>query len=540
MLNIISFVVIFIALSVPLQSFAQDADSVNSTPPGISPEEVNVQIETLSNELNSEFSTFKDSLKMRHKSEIDSLTKSMASKHLVILDSLRNAITKELTDNFEKEKNAITKELTDNFEKEMDAYTNSINAKMSSSRSSDSETAKNYFEFIKILVESRDKELFDDAIIEMDNFTKLYWSGKLSEDVQLMLVETYEKKKMQFETLVSYIKFIHLYPSSQKGDQVRADLVSFISGKVNKSISSKKSDITRIVDIPQQEKAYQDKYFAYIQTIYNLQITKLDNWTLNEIKYFSSILPDDERQPQIAYWYAKLHQRLGNKKESSSFASKVILGYPDSPLVPDAYYLKATIQNQKLGKHKDAASNFLIVVDKFPTHILAVRALYDAGTIQTKKLKDHSESVRSFKRIIDEYPNDTLAVDALLYGAKVLTDKVKDYNEARRFYHLITTKYPNDPRGGKALKLAGKVAESKQKDYDAAVKDYIAVHEKYPNDLKAIELLIKAAQLQEKKKKDLNGSVSTLQIIVSKYPSYKDIGKIQKRIDKLKEKIFKG
>ena len=525
MSNIISFVVIFIALSVPLQSFAQDADSVNSTPPGISPEEVIVQLETLSNELNSKFSTIENSLKMRHKSEIDSLTKSMASRHLVILDSLRNAITKELTDNFEKE---------------MDAYTNSINAKMSSSRSSDSETAKNYFEFIKILAESREKELFDDAIIEMENFTKLYWSGKLSEDVQLMLVEMYEKKKMQFETLVSYIKFIHLYPSSQKGDLARADLVSFISGKVDKSISAKKSDITRIVDIPQQEKAYQDKYFAYIQTIYNLQITKLDNWTLNEIKYFSSILPDDERQPQIAYWHAKLHQRLGNKKESSSFASKVILGYPDSPLVPDAYFLKATIQNQKLGKHKDAASNFLIVVDKFPTHILAVRALYDAGTIQTKKLKDHSESVRSFKRIIDEYPNDTLAVDALLYGAKVLTDKVKDYNEARRFYHLITTKYPNDPRGGKALKMAGNVAESKQKDYDAAVKDYIAVHEKYPNDLKAIELLIKAAQLQEKKKKDLNGSVSTLQIIVSKYPSYKDIGKIQKKIDKLKEKIFKG
>ena len=525
MLNLISIVAIFITLSLPLQLFAQDADSVISTPPGISPEEVNTQLVTLSDELNSEYSTREDSLKMLHKSEIDSLTKTLLSKHLVILDSLRNAITKELTDNFEKE---------------MNAFTNSINAKMLSSRSSDSETAKNYFQFIKILVESREKDLFDDAIIEMDNFTKLYWSGKRSEDVQLMMVEMYEKKKMQFETLVSYIKFIHLYPSSSKGDRVRSDLVSFISGKVNKSISAKQSDIRRIVDIPQQEKAYQDKYFAYIQTIYNLEITKLDKWTLNEIKYFSSILPDDERQPQIAYWYAKLHQRLGNKKESSSFASKVILGYPNSPLVPDAYFLKASIQNQKLGKHADAASNYLIVVDKFPTHVLAARALYNAATIQTKKLKDHSEGVRTFKRIFDEYPNDSLAVDALLDGAKVLTDKVKDYKDARRFYHLITTKYPNDPRGGKALKLAGNVAESKQKDYDAAIKDYIAVHEKYPNDLKAIELLIKAAQLQEKKKKDLTGSVSTLQIIISKYPSYKDIGKIQKKIDKLSEKIAKG
>ena len=525
MLNFISFVVIFMALSVPLQLFAQDADSVNSTPPGISPEEANLQILTLSDELNSKFSSREDSLKMLHESEIDSLTNSMSSKHLVVLDSLRNAITKELTDNFEKEKISIT---------------NSIKAKMSSSRSSDSETAKNYFKFIKILVESREKDLFDDAIIEMDNFTKLYWTGKLSEDVLLMMIKKYEKKKMQFETLVSYIKFIHLHPSSSKGDQARADLVSFISGKVDKSISARRPAITRIVGIPQQEKAYQDKYFAYIQTIYNLQISKLDKWTLNEIKYYSSILPDDERQPQIAYWYAKLHQRLGNKKESSSYASKVILVYPNSPLVPDAYFLKATIQHQKLGEHKDAVSNFLIVVDKFPTHVLAARALYDAATIHTKKLKDHSESVRTFKRIIEEYPNDTLAVDALLAGAKILRDKIKDYNEARRFYHLITTKYPNDPRGGKALHLAGNVAESKQKDYDAAVKDYIAVHEKYPDDSKAIELLIKAAQLQEKKKMDLNGSVSTLQLIINKYPSYKDRGKIQKQIAKLKKKIVKG
>lgn len=525
MLNLISFVVIFITLFLPLQSFGQDSDSVITTPTGISPEELNKQLEALSNELNSKYTAREDSLKMLQKSEIDSLTQKMSSKHLLILDSLRSAITQELTDMFEEEKKALTE---------------SMKFKMSSSRSSDSETAKNYFGFIKLLVESEEKDLFDDAIIEMDNFTKLYWSGKLSEDVQLMMAEMYEKKKMQFEALASYIKFIHLYPSSSKGDQARADLVSFISGKVNKSISEKQSQLTRIVGIPQQEKPYQDKYFAYIQTIYNLEISKLNDWTLNEIKYFNSILPDDERQPQIAYWYAKLHERLKHEKESSFFASKVILGYPNSPLVPDAYFLKATILTGKLGKHDDAASNYLIVVDKYPTHGLAALSLYNAATIQTERLKDHSEAVRTFRRLVDEYPTDTLAVPALLKGAKVLTNKVKDYKDARRFYHLITTKYPNDPRGGEALKLAGNVAESKQKDVDAAIKDYIGVHEKYPNDPKAIELLIKAAQLQEKKKMDLSGAVTTLQMIVKKYSSYKDVGKIQKQIDKLNEKISKG
>ena len=511
MSNLVSLVVIYVILSAPLKILAQDANSVNSAPPGISAEEVSAQLEVLSNELNTEFSAREDSLKLLHKSEID---------------SLRDTITQELTDKFEKEKIDLK---------------NFMNSMMSSSRTSDSETAKNYYEFIKMLVESNEKELFDDAIIEMDNFTKLYWSGKHSEDVQLMMVEMYKKKKMQFETLVSYIKFIHLYPSSSKGDQARSDLVSFISGKVDKSISRKRSDLTRIIDIPQREKAYQDKYFAYIQTIYNLEISKLDKWTLNEIKYFSSILPDDERQPQIAFWYAKIHERLGNRKESSSFASKVILGYPNSPLVPDAYYLKATIQTEKLGKHKAATANYLIVADKYPTHALAASALYNSASIQTQKLKDHSESIRTFKRIVDEYPDDTLAVvDALLDGAKVLTDKIKDYKEARRFYHLIATKYPDDPRGGKALKLSGIVAESKQKDHYAAIKDYIAVHEKYPDDSEAIRLLLKASKIQEKRIKDLKGSVNTLQLILSNYPSYKDVGKIQKKIDKLKDKISKG
>jgi len=525
MLNIISLVVIFIFLLLPIQLFAQDADSVISTPQGISQEEVDAQITALSNELKSEYSSREDSLKILHKLEIDSLIIKLSSEHLAILDSLRNAVTKELNDNFEKEKIALT---------------NSMNSKISSSHTSDTETAKNYFAFIKTLVESNEKDLFDDAILEMDNFSKLYWSGKLSEDVQLMMTEMYEKKKMQFETLASYIKFIHLYPSSSKGNQARSDLVSFISGKVNKNISEKQAEITRIIGMPQQEKAYQDKYFDYIQTIYNLEISKLNNWTLNEIKYFSSILPDDERQPQIAFWYAKLHERLGHKKESSSFASKVILVYPNSPLVPDAYFLKATILTEKLGKHEDAVSNYLIVINKFPTHTLAPLALYNAATIQTGNLKDHSEAVRTFRRIVEEYPDDTLAVDALLDGAKVLTDKVKDYKDARRFYHLITTKYPDDPRGAGALNLAGNVAESKQKDIDSAINDYIAVHEKYPSALKAIELLLKAAKLQEKNKKDLSGAVNTLQMIVRKYPAYKDVGKVQKQITKLNEKINKG
>ena len=164
MLNLISLVVILITLFLPLQSFGQDSDSVVTTLTGISQEEVKNQLEALSNELNSKYTAREDSLKMLQKSEIDSLTQKLSSKHLLILDSLRSAITQELTDIFEEEKKALTE---------------SRKFKMSSSRSSDSETAKNYFGFIKLLVESGEKDLFDDAIIEMDNFKKLYWTGKI-------------------------------------------------------------------------------------------------------------------------------------------------------------------------------------------------------------------------------------------------------------------------------------------------------------------------------------------------------------------------
>ncbi|MCH8289384.1 MAG: tetratricopeptide repeat protein [Candidatus Marinimicrobia bacterium] len=536
MFNVTTLMVSLIIIFMPLVSFGQESDSVQAVSPGISNEGLSNDLDPLRTELTSDFSAREDSIINFYESRIDSIEKL----HKTIIDSITLSLTEEQIHKQDSLRAAVTADLTGKFEKEKESLKLSIMSKMSSSKSSDSDNAKNYHLFIMELKELNEKDLFDDVVLEIENYTRLYWSGRRSEDLQLKLAQLYEEKKKKYEALASYVKFIYLYPSSPKGDDARASLINLISGKIDKKIKIKQEELTRIAALPLQEKSYPAKYFDYIQTIYNLELKYLNKWILNEVRYFNSILPNDERQPQIALWQAGLHERLGNKKESASLARKVVIGYPDSPLVPDALYLQARVQTEKLGRHTEAVSNYLSIVEKYPTHSVSATALFNAATVQTKKLKDHSEAVRTFKRIVDEYPDSDLPVEALFQGAKVLTDKVKDYNGARRFYHLVTSKYPDDPRGGEALEAAGKVAESKQKDVNKAIADYVSVHEKFPRYKKAVELLIKAAQLQEKKLKNLNAAVVTLQKIIQKYPSYKDISKIQKKIVKLNEKINKG
>ena len=540
-LTVIYSTTLFIIILIPAYSFGQSEDSLQTeTVPsissedllqneasesGISKEKVAAMLDSLRNELSALSAERENSMNETSKMNLDSLRKSLTDKFNTKQDSLKAAITAELTTEFEKK---------------IDELKSSQLVEASSSRISDTPVADNYYSFLTSLAKMKDKELFDDIIYELNNFTKLYWSGRHTEEIQLLLADLYKSKKMQHETIASYIKFIYLYPSSSKGDNARASLVSLISGKIDKKIRAKRDQLTRIAAIPLQEKSYQAKYFDYIQTLYNLELSKLNLWTLNEVKYFNSILPDDERQPQVSLWAANLHIRLNNKKESATMASKVAVNYPTSPLVPDALYLQATIQTNKLGKHSEAITNFLAVVDKYPTHSIAPLSLFSAARTQSEKIKKHSESVKTIQRFINEYPDDENVVDAIFYAAKVLRDKIKDPSNARSYYHLVISKYPTNPKGAEALEAAGNVAENKLKDINAAIKDYSAVSEKFPRDERAVKLLVKAAELQEKKQKNLSGAVKTLQKIVNNYSSYKDIKKIKKQISKLEEKISKG
>ena len=557
MLKVIFPTTLFVMVIIPAILFGQTADSIQTkaAPSGISEEKVSEMLDSLRSELAANFAERENSLNEANEMKLDSLRNSLTGQFNIEQNSLRNSLTSQfnlgkeslrisLTDKFnikqDSLKAAVTAELTADFEKKRDELNKSHLAETSSSRTSDNPNADNYYSFLITLADMKDKELFDDIVYELNNFTKLYWSGRHAEDVQLLLANLYRNKKMQHETIASYIKFIYLYPSSSKGDDARASLVSFISGKIDKKIKAKRDQLTRIAALPLQEKSYQAKYFDYIQALYNLEISKLNLWTLNEVNYFNSILPADERQSQIALWAANLHSRLNNRKESAVMASKVAVSYPNSPLVPDAFYLQAKIQTEKLGKHAEAVTNFLAVVDKYPTHSIAPMALFSAAKTQSEKSKKHSDAVQTIQRFIDEYPDDDNVVEAIFYAAKVLKDKIKDPSKARSYYHLVTTKYPNNPRGAEALEAAGNVAEDKLKDISSAIEDYIAVSDKYPRDERAVELLRKAADLQEKKQKNLTAAVNTLQKIVNNYSSYKDVKKIEKQISKLKEKIRKG
>lgn len=541
MLKSISRNILFIFALIPTILLAQSEDSLKSgsdsgavqvdsqvtesISTGLSKDQVSALLESLRSELSAKATQREDSLSASNKMNLDSLRKSLTDKFTAKQDSTIAAITADLTAEFDKKSEELK---------------SSHMAKSASSRSSDNPAADNYYSYLTSLAKMKDKELFDDIIYELNNFTKLYWSGRHTEDTQLLLANLYLNKKMRYETIASYIKFIYLYPSSSKGDNVRASLVSLISGKIDKKIQAKRDQLTRIAALPLQEKLYQAKYFDYIQALYNLELSKLNLWTLNEAKYFNSILPEDERQSQVALWAANLNLRLNNKKESATFASKVAVSYPNSPLVPDALYLQATIQTDKLGKHSEAVDNFLAVVDKYPTHFIAPMSLFSAARTQSGKNKKHQDAIQTLQRFIDEYPDDENVVEAIFYAAKILKDKIKDPSKARSYYHLVTSKYPTNPRGAEALEKAGNVAESKLKDLNAAIKDYLAVSEKYPRNDRAIKLLLKAAGLQEKKQKNLSAAVTTLQKVVNNYSSYKDIKKIKKQISKLKEKISKG
>lgn len=541
MLKVIYSTTLLVMVLIPAYLFGQSEDSLQTetdssissegslrteaAPSGISKEKVDAMLDSLRNELSARSAESEKLLNETNKNNLDSLRKSLTDEFNIKQDSLKAVITAELTAEFEKKSEEMK---------------SAQMAEASSSRSSNTPAADNYYSFLTSLVKKKDKELFDDIIYELNNYTKLYWSGKHAEDVQLLLADHYKNKKMQHETVASYIKFIYLYPSSSKGDNARASLVSLISGKIDKKIQAKRDQLTRIAALPLQEKSYPAKYFDYIQTLYNLDLSKLNLWTLNEANYFNSILPDDERQPQVALWAANLHKRLKNKKESATMASKVAVIYPTSPLVPDALYLQATIQTDKLGKHTEAVTNFLAVVDNYPTHSIAPMSLFSAARTQSEKNKKHSESVQIIQRFINEYPDDENVIEAIFYAAKVLSDKIKDPSTARSYYHLVINKYPTNPRGAEALEAAGNVAENKLKDLNAAIKDYSAVSEKYPRDDRAIKLLLKSAELQEKKQKNLSAAITTLQKIVNNYSSYKDIKKVKKQISKLEKKISEG
>ena len=395
--------------------------------------------------------------------------------------------------------------------------------------------AEKAFTFLEKVFNLHDKKLYDNLLVELNQYLALFPEGESARRAQYMIGKIYEEKRKEDFALAAYLKMLFLLPDSAENAECIDSLMKIINTK--KAYEKKKDELLQLFNQGFPKYSSSDGYFAYLKMLLRLEQSKLREWFMEECREFIRRFPDDKRNDGVLLWIAETYSEMRDYREADIAYLKLSTVFPDSQLIPAALYQQGMLLYQKLWDYKQAMNTFQKVSQNYNSSGYAADALYTMGEINEKKHKDYQKAISYYRQVFDKYPTHVKAPEALWSIAQIYKSKLKNYPEAILIFNEVADKYPENPGSIEALEEAGQIYKTKLKDYASAAEIYIKIATLYPVYEKAPLRLFEAGDLYEKKLKDYNKALEKYQEFLEKYSFHQKAKEVPRRIKNIQGKI---
>ncbi|MBN2410295.1 tetratricopeptide repeat protein [candidate division KSB1 bacterium] len=380
-----------------------------------------------------------------------------------------------------------------------------------------------------------DKNLKKYLINEIDVFLRLFPDNEAAPNLINMQDSLYDKDGKDYESFATALKNLVLYPQSNFVVQSKDRVLEFIEDK--KDIAEKKEVIFKVIQDSVFVNLAENRYYNYLKLLYDLEQTKLSDFTLAELQNFVFRFPNDNRIDQILTWYADVYARDGEENEANASYLKVFTIFPDSKLIPYVYYQRAVLYADEFKDAKSAVSILSEVIEKYPDSEQAAEALFLAAKLKEEKIKDYDGAIIDYRKFIVTYPDNDKVMNALWQIAQINHKNLKKYDEAISVYMEIEAKYSTFLSALNALEQIAEIYKKELKDYPNAVLALAKISENHPAYEKSPDYLLDAASLCEDELKDYSKAKFYYELFLKKYPDHKKAKNATKQLQKIQPLI---
>ena len=163
--------------------------------------------------------------------------------------------------------------------------------------------------------------------------------------------------------------------------------------------------------------AYYIGDFKWAQAQLDALKASVEKLTANDAAYLSLLIEDNTGwsdafdTAMLIYARADLFHYQHNDSMALRCIDSIVGGFPDAPIVDEAWFLKAEIYRASNNLDKAIAA-YQTVADRFPDDVLADNANYMLATIYENQLGDKQLAMERYLKIITDYASSIFVTDA--------------------------------------------------------------------------------------------------------------------------------
>jgi TolA-binding protein len=282
-------------------------------------------------------------------------------------------------------------------------------------------------------------------------------------------------------------------------------------------------------------------------TIQPKEIAPIRRQLIEASDRYTTLIPEGERAPAIAYRAAEVYYRHDQFPEARRRFEEIVAKHPQSDV---ARYASNLIIESYLAVEDweavEEVSNRLIASagsgagaatqrDEFISQLQVFKV--GAQFKQAEKFDNqgkYEEAATTYVRLVDENPEHEFA-DKALFNAAIAYEKVKRFDSASQVYKRIYDSYPKSDLAPRALFRVGINAE-KGFDFDNAVAAYDQLIERYPGSQNRADAMYNLAVVLENTQ-DYQRSAAAYQRYATTFEQREDAGEVYFRSALVYEKL---
>ncbi len=367
---------------------------------------------------------------------------------------------------------------------------------------------------------------------EYQRYLEIYFPDANSDLVQTYIINTYLNDEKWDRTWFEIVKFLYLYPQSEKWDTIRQTGLELISEEkyYRDFLETLKPILENTNKLAGME--INDRYYSFLKVIKLLKMNEYNELFINESQKYCGLFPNDSHTSEIILWLAKAANKQDKNHTSYLEYGKILTVYPRSVYLPVALYQRGKIQAKHFNEYENAIATYREFLLRFSSDTLAESAQLNIAQITDEKLKDWVQAVDEYQVFADAYPNSSEATSVLMRIGEIKSQELNQGMEAIDTYHYLVQLYSQSPQAVEALMRCGQIQED-NKRYSEAVGEYFNVYQSYPKSEQALPALDKCLELYEKRIKNTGKVKEILQIMANEFPESKSGKSAQKKLEKM-------
>ncbi len=402
-----------------------------------------------------------------------------------------------------------------------------------------------YFEYLTLLDKEEPKEIgglfgmlggsesiVDKKLDEYLRYLRNYYPDHHSDIIQTYIINSTIGQEKWNRAFSELIKFLHLYPKSEKWNSIRSICQELIESE---KYFREESDIYKpIIDNIEQisDQDIHNRYFIYLKILKSIKKEDYNKIYISEMNRFVGLYPNGDHTSEVVLWLAKAAYKQEKYHTSYLEYEKILTFYPQSEYLPIALYKRGRIQSKHFEEYANAIATFREFLLRFSSDSLAESAQLNIARIADTKLKDWVQAVDEYQLFADTYPVSPNATTSLMRLGEIQSEELNQINESISTYDYLIQLYSQSPEAVEALVRSGNIYEA-DKQYHEAAEKYFTVYQSYPQSEQALPALEKCLELYEKRIKDTSRVKEILQILVDEFTESKAGKSAKKKLDKM-------